>query len=367
MAPASLSNAVTRAFSASRSERPDAAEEIQNLPGLADAFRDERCQRLLARDGCLQERAWWQRHLGAAHPHCGRQALQHQLAMARQSRQAVLLGDARERGDERRRQRAGAADVDIEAVGGGGDLDVERLGHRHPRCQRLRQRPGGIERAIQPGIEDRATIDWNDVMRARRRETDLENVMRAEAAVQRDAPAPGAVGIDQRRDLAIDAGLRQRFHHDAALPGVIWLGRPMLDGAAAADAEMRAEWVDTLRACDVDREQLAAVGMVAHDVVDLDGLAAKRVGHVDRIARGKRDAVAAMADMVDGQALNHGARPGRIRYCRHRPQSRKGTPRCPCSRAKRQRRRCRRRSPGARRRRERSPSCCASCRPRIAA
>ncbi|MGX1291221.1 hypothetical protein AB7M75_001129 [Bradyrhizobium ottawaense] len=143
--------------------------------------------------------------------------------------------------------------------------------------------------------------------------------MRAEAAVQRDAPAPGAMSIDQRRHLAIDAGLRQRLHHDAALPGVVWLGRPVLDGAAAANAEMRTERLDALPACDVDREQLAAVGMVAYDVIDLNGLAAQRVGHVDRFAGVEADAVAAMADMVDGETLNHGARPGRIRYCRRRP------------------------------------------------
>ena len=50
--------------------------------------------------------------------------------------------------------------------------------------------------------------------------------------------------------------------------------------------------------------------MMTDDMIDLDGLAAKRVGHIDRIARRERNAVAAMADMIDRDAFNHGARPG---------------------------------------------------------
>ena len=57
-----------------------------------------------------------------------------------------------------------------------------------------------------------------------------------------------------------------------------------------------------------DCEQPPAVGMMARHGLDLDGLAAERVGHVDRLAAGKSDAVAEMADMIDDEAFNHGAR-----------------------------------------------------------
>ncbi|MGY3460633.1 hypothetical protein ACVWW5_006083 [Bradyrhizobium sp. LM3.4] len=142
--------------------------------------------------------------------------------------------------------------------------------------------------------------------------------MRAEPSVQRDAPAARAVGVDQWRHLAVDAGLRQRLDHDAALPDLIRFSRPMLDRAAATDAEMRTERCDALRACDIHRQQHAAVRMVAGDAADLDGLAAERVGYIDRITRSPRDAVATMADVINLHALNHVARPGRIRYCRRR-------------------------------------------------
>ncbi len=142
--------------------------------------------------------------------------------------------------------------------------------------------------------------------------------MGAEPPMQGDAAAAGAMRVDQRRDFAVEPGLRQRLDHDVALPRVIGRVLPMLDRAAAAHAEMRAERFDPLGARDLDREQLAAIGMVARNAIDLDGLAAECIGHVDRLAFVERDTIAAMADMIDGQAFNHGARPGRIRHCRRR-------------------------------------------------
>jgi hypothetical protein len=47
---------------------------------------------------------------------------------------------------------------------------------------------------------------------------------------------------------------------------------------------------------------------MAGDGIRLDGLAAERVGHEQRVPAGKGHAVAVMTDMIDGQALNHGAR-----------------------------------------------------------
>ncbi len=105
--------------------------------------------------------------------------------------------------------------------------------------------------------------------------------MRSHPRVQRDAAAAEAMGIDQRRDLAIDSTLRQRRDHEFALPGVIGFGVPVLDRAAAADAEMRAEGRDPRRACGLDRDQPAAVGMVAGNRRNIDRFAAESVGHID--------------------------------------------------------------------------------------
>jgi hypothetical protein len=45
--------------------------------------------------------------------------------------------------------------------------------------------------------------------------------------------------------------------------------------------------------------------MLARDGSDLDGLAAQRVRHVKRPGAGEGNAVAEMADMIDGETLNH--------------------------------------------------------------
>ena len=135
--------------------------------------------------------------------------------------------------------------------------------------------------------------------------------MCAHPRVQCDAPAARAMGIDQGRDVAIDFRLRQRRRHQLALPGGVGRGVPMLDRAAAADAEMRTERCDPLHACGLDLEQSPAIGMAAGDRLGLDRFAAQRVRHVDVAAIGDGDAVAVMADMVDDEALavSHGARP----------------------------------------------------------
>jgi hypothetical protein len=82
----------------------------------------------------------------------------------------------------------------------------------------------------------------------------------------------------------------------------------MLDRAAAAGSKMLAEGCDTLRACALDLEQAPAVGMLAWDRGNFHGLAAKRVRHIEALSVGKGDAVAKVADMIDGETLNHGAR-----------------------------------------------------------
>ena len=78
----------------------------------------------------------------------------------------------------------------------------------------------------------------------------------------------------------------------------------MLQGAAAADAEMRADRRDARGARRLDGEKLPPVGMTGNGL-DLDGLAGQCAGHVDRFVRPVGDAVAAMANVVDDQPLNH--------------------------------------------------------------
>ena len=117
------------------------------------------------------------------------------------------------------------------------------------------------------------------------------------------------MGIDQSGNVAADPTLRQRRHDDIALPFAISLGVPVLDRAAAADPEMRAERRNPLRACKFDLDQAPAVGMTRY-CCHFDRLAAKRVRHIDARSAGHRDAIAAMADMIDDEALDisHGAR-----------------------------------------------------------
>jgi len=69
-----------------------------------------------------------------------------------------------------------------------------------------------------------------------------------------------AVGVDQPGDRGVDAGLAQRCNDEIALPRPIIFAAPMLDGAAAADAEMRTDRRDAFGARRLDGEKLPPVG-----------------------------------------------------------------------------------------------------------
>ncbi len=213
------------------------------------------------------------------------------------------LGEQRQRRGVGGGQRARAAHVDVEAGLGGGRLDVERLRRAGERFGDI---PGGLDRAIEAGRKNRAAVDPDHVVRAQRGKADFENFARAAARMQHGAAAAVAVGVDQVADRRIEPGLAQRLDHQAALPGAVGRRRPVLHGAAAAGAEMRTDRRDALGARRVDGDQMTAVGM-ARPRFDLDGLARQRVGHVDRTGRRLRDAVAAMADLGDEEALHHAA------------------------------------------------------------
>ena len=82
----------------------------------------------------------------------------------------------------------------------------------------------------------------------------------------------------------------------------------MLDGAAAAAAEILAERRDPLRAGVLDPRP-AAGGRDAPATGSTSTVSPPSVYGTNTVwPPAKRDAVAAMADMIDDEALNHGAR-----------------------------------------------------------
>ena len=116
------------------------------------------------------------------------------------------------------------------------------------------------------------------------------------------------MGVDQGKNLAVDLRLLERCDDKVALPGAVTFRLPVLDGAAATGAEMRAERFDAFRTGAFDPQQLPPVRMVAGRGRDVDGLAGERAGNKDAPPVDQRNAVAEMADMVDDEPLNHGAR-----------------------------------------------------------
>ena len=54
-------------------------------------------------------------------------------------------------------------------------------------------------------------------------------------------------------------------------------------------------------------EGTSTIGMMTGNVGDLDRFSGQRIGDVDRLGADDRDAVAAVADMIDGEELSHGA------------------------------------------------------------
>jgi hypothetical protein len=131
--------------------------------------------------------------------------------------------------------------------------------------------------------------------------------VRAHPGVQRNASPAQAMGIDQRINFAGKLGLCQRRYDKISLPSLVALGLPVLDCATAAYSKMSAERRYPLRACALDREQAAPVGMTWRSR-NFDSFPAERVRYIDVVPAGNRDAVAKVTDVVDDETLNHGAR-----------------------------------------------------------
>ena len=126
-----------------------------------------------------------------------------------------------------------------------------------------------VERAVEALGQDRTAVDRDHMMRPRRGEADFEHVVGAAPGMKHGAAAAVAMGVDQLGDRRVDAGLAERIDDEAAFPGAVGSGRPMLQRAAAADAEVRADRRDALGARYFDGEELAAVGM-AGPILDFD-------------------------------------------------------------------------------------------------
>ena len=150
----------------------------------------------------------------------------------------MLLGETRELRHARCGQRPRAADVDIETRFGRRRLDIERLA-----CvgQHLGERPGCLDRVRKPGRKNRAAVDRHHVVRAQRGKPDFEHAVRTAPRMQDGATAAFAMGVDELVDRRTEPRLRQRLDDERALPGPVGLSCPVLQRAAAAHAEMRAD------------------------------------------------------------------------------------------------------------------------------
>jgi len=282
-------------------ERADAGKQVGHSGSVGAGREDQPGERRLACGGGLQERGRRQRHDCVADAQGRRPLLRDQLAMAGETGEIALLRNAGERRHQRRRQRAGAAHVDVEPGIGRGDLNVERLFRG---IERFRNGPRGADRSVEAFGQDRAAVDRNDVVCACRREADFKHVMRAAPGVEHGPAAALAMRIDEIADRGVEAGLPQGGDEKVALPCPIRRGVPMLHGTAAAHAEMRTDRRDALRACRRDVNETPTVGVARH-LGDLDRLAGQRAGDVERAAGASRDTVAAMAEPLDHQPFSH--------------------------------------------------------------
>ena len=310
-------------------KRPDAGEQVgdargRSPPGGIEMREREPRQRVLAECGRLQECAGRQHHRGAPDPDRRRRALRDQLAVAGDARELVRVRHSGKLERQRRGDGTGAANVEVDAGRGRGRVQIERLAHPP---EHLRDCPGGIDRSGKTRREDRAMIDRHDTMGMQGRKTDFEDAARAASGMQNGTPAPFAVGVNEVGNRSRDPGPAQLLDHEVAFPVAIACRVPMLERAAAADAEMRADGRDSFGAHGFDAQQFAAIGMTGPEI-DLDDLRGQRIGHVDRPCRRRRHAVAASPDMVDGEHFNQTSpphqpspakrpsQPERIRGCR---------------------------------------------------
>ena len=145
----------------------------------------------------------------------GAASLDHDGAVVRDPGEVERLGASGELARLGEPERARAAQVDVEAVERRRHADVERLAES---AQVAGEGAGRRNRAGHRGREQRAGVDRDNVVRARPHEADLvRRAMRKAGVKGRPAPAR-AMRVDQRTDLGVDPGARERLDDEPALP-----------------------------------------------------------------------------------------------------------------------------------------------------
>src|SRR6185503_14818939 len=124
--------------------------------------------------------------------------------------------------------------------------------------------------AVEAWREDKTVIDRHHAVRLERGEADLKHVVRAPSCVEYGTAASIPARVDQVVNRGIEPGLRQRLRHQGPLPVTVASRREMLERAAAARSEMRADRRDAVGARAGDLDEMPAVG-VTGPLIDLGG------------------------------------------------------------------------------------------------
>src|SRR5215213_2961302 len=141
-------------------------------------------------------------------------------------------------------------------------------------------------------------------MLPRSRKADLQNVSAAVACVQDDPATAVAMGVDDLVNRRAQARLREGLDNQAAFPAEVPQRLPVLDGAAAAESEMRAQWCNAIGVRSFDVQQTPPVRMTGN-AFNRDAFARQCVGHENRTPRRLCHPVSAVADAIDDQSFAH--------------------------------------------------------------
>ena len=143
------------------------------------------------------------------------------------------------------------------------------------------------------------------MMRASRREADLQHVMAAAARMKYGAAPSVAMRIDKRVDGCFNASLTQGSNEQVPFPAGVGILVQMLQGAAAANSEMPANRVNPLRARFLHIQKAPPIRLIGHGI-HFDDLAWQRSWDINRSAKAVGYSVAALAKSIDQNSLNHG-------------------------------------------------------------
>ena len=283
-------------------ERARAAEQVRDFFCVRERPLGELREPRLSRLGRLQEAAGRQPRQRLAEGDARRPALDHDLAVIGDAREIERIRrprmsfcvSARPSGPEPRRSTSSPSSVAVTPISSG---------FINPRKSPLSARAAAIAPAM-PGLNKRASVDDDDVVRARAHEADLVALAMGKAGVKGRAPPPRAMRIDQVPDLRRDALALERFDHQAALPSPIERSRHVLGGAAAAGSEPGADRRRAFGRDDQRLDELCALA-IRLDQSPLAGQGAgndRAIGREPMPMRIKRDD----RNLFDG--LRHGAR-----------------------------------------------------------